>query len=211
MTLSFATLRKANTLRLPQFKNSRGGPAHSEPDGSDWSKGEWMNAILGELGEAANLVKKVKRGDMPLDDARELLAYELADVVTYTDLTAMQCGSNFEIFNDFDFFRSTNEAFFQAFPETSLGEWMTRAFKYYGSIATMVDNTGGNFSGVVGVFPALRNYFNNALTAIDCAAMKIDADLGVAVLKKFNHVSTRVKANVYIVENRVIDIYGTEL
>ena len=90
--LTFAALRAANVARLPLFKNRRGEPAHSQPDGSDWSLGEWCNAVLGELGEAANLIKKVKRGDVTLDEARTDLAKEYADVVTYLDILAFQTG-----------------------------------------------------------------------------------------------------------------------
>lgn len=90
--LTFTELRGANVTRLGQFKNSKGEPAHSQPDGSDWSLGEWMNAILGELGEAANIVKKVQRGDMTLDEARPVLAKEFADVQTYLDITAFRAG-----------------------------------------------------------------------------------------------------------------------
>lgn len=50
--LSFNTLRGANKARLPQFKNAKGELAHSEPDGSDWTLGEWCTAVAGELGEA---------------------------------------------------------------------------------------------------------------------------------------------------------------
>lgn len=90
--LSFSTLRAANVERLPLFKNAQGGPAHSQPDGSDWSLGEWSNAVMGELGEAANLIKKVQRGDITLEDARPSLARELADVATYLDLLAYRAG-----------------------------------------------------------------------------------------------------------------------
>lgn len=92
--LSFNTLRQANLKRLPTFKNSKGLPAHSEPDGSDWILAQWMNAITGELGEAANIIKKVDRGDMTMDEARPLLAKEFADVATYLDITAMRAGIN---------------------------------------------------------------------------------------------------------------------
>jgi NTP pyrophosphatase (non-canonical NTP hydrolase) len=90
--LTFAALRGANTARLPTFKNSRGEPAHSEPDGSDWCLAQWCNAVTGELGEAANLIKKIERGDFTLDEARADLAKEFADVVTYLDILAMRAG-----------------------------------------------------------------------------------------------------------------------
>ena len=92
MGLDLTVLREANILRLPQFKNKKGEPAHSEPDGSDWSLGEWCNAVLGELGEAANLIKKVKRGDLSLDEARTELGKEFADVLTYLDILSFRTG-----------------------------------------------------------------------------------------------------------------------
>ncbi len=87
-------LRAANIIRLPQFKNAKGEPAHSKPDGSDWSLGEWSNAVLGELGEAANIIKKIQRGDISLEDARPALAKEFADVLTYLDILSYQAGVN---------------------------------------------------------------------------------------------------------------------
>lgn len=90
--LTFATLRGGNKARLPQFRNRRGELAHSKPDGSDWKLSAWCNAVLGELGEAANLIKKVERGDLTLDEARAELAKEFADVVTYLDILALQAG-----------------------------------------------------------------------------------------------------------------------
>lgn len=90
--LTFYELRQANVARLPLFKNAKGKPAHSKPDGSDWSIGEWMNATLGELGEAANIVKKIQRGDITFEEALPALKKEFADVQTYLDLTAFRCG-----------------------------------------------------------------------------------------------------------------------
>ena len=90
--LTFNVLRGANTARLPTFKNSKGEPAHSEPDGSDWCLAQWANAVTGELGEAANIIKKVDRGDLTLDEARPSLAKEFADIVTYLDILAMRAG-----------------------------------------------------------------------------------------------------------------------
>lgn len=92
MELTFKNLRAANEARLPQFKNRRGEPAHSKPDGSDWCLAQWCNAVTGELGEAANLIKKIERGDMTLDEGRSDLAKELADVQTYLDILAFRAG-----------------------------------------------------------------------------------------------------------------------
>ncbi len=86
--LTFTELRNANLRRLPVFKNRRGGPGGHE----HWVLGQWSNACLGELGEAANIIKKIERGDMTLEDARLDLGKELADAVTYLDILAAKAG-----------------------------------------------------------------------------------------------------------------------
>lgn len=90
--LKFRTLREASLARLPQFRSRSGQLAHSKPDGSDWSPAQWLQAVLGELGEYANLRKKFERGDMSWEEVKPLLADELADVVTYLDILAAQLG-----------------------------------------------------------------------------------------------------------------------
>jgi NTP pyrophosphatase (non-canonical NTP hydrolase) len=92
--LTFDTLREANRQRLPTFRNAKGELSHPTIDGhnDNWSLCDWSNAVTGELGEAANIIKKIRRGDMTLDEARHALAKELADVQTYLDLLAMAAG-----------------------------------------------------------------------------------------------------------------------
>lgn len=104
--MTFDVLRAANIARLPTFKNAKGELAHppqkSVPPGHDWALSQWSNATCGELGETANLVKKIERGDFALDDvitikgetmtAREFLAKECADVICYMDLLANRAG-----------------------------------------------------------------------------------------------------------------------
>lgn len=92
MKLTFAALRLANTLRLPQFKNRRGRPAHIMADGSDWSLNDWYTAASGEMGELGSILKQVRRGDLPLKQARESIGKEIADVVIYLDILSKQLG-----------------------------------------------------------------------------------------------------------------------
>lgn len=89
--LSFAALREANIQRLPQFKNRHGQLAHSEPDGSDWNPAQWLQALVGELGEFANFRKKFDRGDITLEEFQQHAAKELADVQIYLDILAQRC------------------------------------------------------------------------------------------------------------------------
>lgn len=84
--LTFNTLRQANIKRLPTFKNSKGEPAHKNPDGSDWSDAQWCEAVLGELGEYANIHKKYVRGDIDHEEFKRKAAEELADTLTYLDI-----------------------------------------------------------------------------------------------------------------------------
>lgn len=90
--LTFDTLRDGNIKRLPLFRDAKGRRCHSKDDGSDWSPAQWLQAVSGELGEYANLRKKVERGDLTLDEARSMLADELSDVVIYLDILAAQLG-----------------------------------------------------------------------------------------------------------------------
>ena len=90
--LKFKTLRDANTLRLPEFKNRKGEPAHANPDGSDWSLNDWYTAVMGEAGELGSVLKQVRRGDITLDEAKHNIGKEAADVVTYLDILMRQLG-----------------------------------------------------------------------------------------------------------------------
>jgi len=80
--LTFNTLRSGNSKRAEQF------PGRS----SEWNLAQWMNAAFGELGEAANILKKIDRGDFSLEEGRARLAEELADATIYLDLLAQKAG-----------------------------------------------------------------------------------------------------------------------
>lgn len=92
--LSFEQLRTANLARLPLFKDANGNIVHNEADGSDWSLGDWCTAVTGELGEAANILKKIRRGEFTLEEAQPELAKELADTQIYLDILAYRAGIN---------------------------------------------------------------------------------------------------------------------
>ena len=53
----------------------------------DWMLADWGNALAGEVGEACNIIKKMKR-DPHGTVTVEQLANELADVVTYAAIIA---------------------------------------------------------------------------------------------------------------------------
>lgn len=87
MTDILRSLREVNTRRCARWHG---------PDTEPWTGADWSNAMCGEAGEVANVVKKLRRGetrtgaqDQPSDDdLRWRLADELADTIIYADLLA---------------------------------------------------------------------------------------------------------------------------
>ena len=77
--LTFPQLRDQNVLRTQREFH----PV------DDWSPTGWASAAAGELREACNLIKKLRRGEpIPLRD----IADEIADTVIYLDLLAARLG-----------------------------------------------------------------------------------------------------------------------
>ena len=70
---------------------------------SAWSPSEWLTATVGELGEAANLIKKLNRDrdgvpgntETPVE-LRKALQDEIADTFIYLDLLAQALGIDLE-------------------------------------------------------------------------------------------------------------------
>lgn len=65
---------------------------------ASWTLSDWMTATLGELGEAANIIKKLNRHrdgiqePIPEKELRSMLADELADAYIYLDLIFQAAG-----------------------------------------------------------------------------------------------------------------------
>ena len=71
------------------------------PTCSDWSLSDWMNALHGETGEAANILKKARRGDFGSrgtnsSEFKNKFGKELADALCYLDLVAYSVGLDLE-------------------------------------------------------------------------------------------------------------------
>ncbi len=92
--LTFQHVSETNLARCHRWH-----PRFRQPD-DDWSLADWSNAMCGEAGEVANVVKKLRRYecglkgelDPPEDELRAMLADELADVFCYLDLLASKAG-----------------------------------------------------------------------------------------------------------------------
>ena len=96
MSLKFDTFAAVNAARCV----SKHGFDHKL---EAWSASDWMVAILGELGEAANIIKKLNRCRDGIRGNKETkaelqakLRKELGDVFVYLDLTCQVHGFTIE-------------------------------------------------------------------------------------------------------------------
>ena len=87
-----------NTFREFQETNRRrceAGFGHDVAwDNDYWPLQNWALAIAGEAGELCNLVKKTLRGDFTVEEKRDEILNELADVMTYCDLAISSLGAD---------------------------------------------------------------------------------------------------------------------
>ena len=91
MDLSFNELRAANLERCAKW--------HPKAGVNEWSLSDWMTATCGELGEAADVIKKLNRyrdgitGNTKSEEGLKVqLAHEIADTMIYLDLLAARAG-----------------------------------------------------------------------------------------------------------------------
>lgn len=82
----------SNELTFDQLRNANIERARVGYDCSHWTLSDWFMAMTGEVGEAANIAKKILRGDFTVDEGRDKLASELADIQAYLDLLAHNAG-----------------------------------------------------------------------------------------------------------------------
>ena len=92
-SLTFAEVAAINAARCVRWHG---------PTTDAWTGADWSNAMCGEAGEAANVVKKLRRhetrtrpqGDPDEATLRDALGHEIADVILYAFLLADHYGIN---------------------------------------------------------------------------------------------------------------------
>jgi hypothetical protein len=188
--LSFAALREANRERCPLFKNAKGETAHS---GADWNSEDWMVAILGELGEASNILKKIRRGDFTVEEMHDPLAREFSDTIIYLDLMAMQLG--FETYK-YDFAQLRLFTKKNVPPGQSLNQLMVGAFYHAGTMVGHLslprDNVRFEARLVTGIHWVL--YYVDRLA--DCCGINLDE----AVKRTFNMKSRQLDLPLFLTD-----------
>lgn len=168
--LTFATLRQVNVARCTEgWKHPLEG----------WTLDDWLIAVGGELGEALNVVKKLNRArdhiignSRSVEELKQDLADEIADVVIYLDLTLARFGTTFEQQGGYPTFAELRN-FTVAYGEKELPSTIGRR--------AMV------------AFRELAEYGRSILLLqrLDELAHAYDIDLGAAVIAKFNRTSER--------------------
>ena len=96
MAMDFKKFSEANRERC----EAKDGFNHSL---ASWSSSDWMTALVGEVGEAANVIKKLNRvrdgipgNDKTTYELEGMLADELADAFCYLDLLCQSRGLSLE-------------------------------------------------------------------------------------------------------------------
>lgn len=82
-------------ITIAKFSDANARRLADAYDEDDWNPLEWAGAAAGEVGEAANLCKKLRRKGRDYkgtDEEREAIGKEIADAVTYLDLLATSLG-----------------------------------------------------------------------------------------------------------------------
>ena len=95
MSLTFDELRQKNVARCQS-------PTGFNHKLEAWSTSDWMVALVGEVGEASNIIKKLNRirdgvalkKELPSEMLRVELRKELADAQIYLDLLTASLGFN---------------------------------------------------------------------------------------------------------------------
>lgn len=194
--ITFEVLRAANIARLPRFRNKQGQPAHSQTDGSDWALSTWCNAVLGELGELANLIKKVERGDLTLEAASDDLSDECADVLTYLDILAFRLDIDLGLAYQAGY--STEDSKL-AFADSATLPLSTRCV----SVAIRFGHVMEAVNWIERCAPPSEPHkyyvmFGRVVMWLEVLATCIGGHLDEDVVEKFNVVSRRVDAGVFI-------------
>lgn len=207
MGLNLDALRAANAARLPHFKNSQGGLAHDKADGSDWSPAQWLQALIGELGEWAEVRVAYEAGLITQQEFEEKSAKELADVQTYLDILARRSLDRLDTYE-------TTGGTSQGCPFiTSPANLLMRVMASLGNYANhrkKLERGDYSFGQYVALmdFDTMRWHLNQLIAEAGADARRpspddnvyqahpTGVDLSAATIAKFNEVSHRVRSPV---------------
>jgi len=189
-------LNGANALRLPQFKNSHGDPAHTHPEGADWSPRMWLVALMGEVGE--------------LVDANEIrnpqqIADEAADVQTYLDIYCQRSLDGYKVDD-----KSTMEYGLLRLIH-SVGRLCEMHKKFTRGDMARLDYIAKHQHVALCLIDETRSLQQMTFDAHHTPAPKDGINLSDATMRKFNHVSERVQSDVFLTPTRIVRYHPGEI
>jgi len=100
--------RKGKSMTFEEFARANRERCQSpqgfnQPDLNDWSRNDWLVAVIGEIGEACNVSKKLKRSEGDFNKNKETDAdlnakfrQEIGDAGVYLDLICQAHGFTLE-------------------------------------------------------------------------------------------------------------------
>lgn len=205
--LTLSLLAEANMKRLPLFKNRHGELAHNRSNGSDWTVAQWLQALVGELGEFAEVRLRYESGEINAEVYKQRAEEELADVMTYLSILAkraLDTGTSKDKHPSksimggialLGLFANARKKYERG--DYSFNEYCAEVIDPLNSLRELVDwnfyfgdkNKSG-LDGSNGVNP-------NGI------------DLGAATVRKFNDVSERVGANIFIQPSLIVSSHRT--
>jgi NTP pyrophosphatase (non-canonical NTP hydrolase) len=199
--LNLKTLREANLKRIPEYRNKQGGKAHSKADGSDWCPAQWLNALVGEIGEYADALMAVEAEGLTAENQINI-ANELADIQTYLDLNAARA---YDQSNYIGHKISAPEAFLSFM--VAVGSYCNNRKKYErGDYEDREEYYAAASRGVLRIYEQLdrmvQTLRNDVMVNVDSHPEGVD--LAKATEEKFNEVSERVGSYQFIHNDEVI-------
>jgi hypothetical protein len=82
-------LQGTNNMLFSEFQEISVARSHALfPQCDEWDEEDWQCALLGEVGKLANLIKKIRRGDLFDDALAANITMETADCAIYLCLSA---------------------------------------------------------------------------------------------------------------------------
>lgn len=205
MSITFDELREANVARLPLFKNRHGQPAHTTQDGSDWTPAQWLQALLGELGEFARARLDYELGAITKEQYEVMAAKELADVQTYLDILALRA---LDVTRTVHCVADPAELLMAVV--ASLGEYANERKKFERGDLGISDFQERSGQMLRSAHMATCRLLSPDLTRERAGGQAVveahpdGVDLGQATADKFNEVSRRVGAPVWITGRGVV-------
>jgi NTP pyrophosphatase (non-canonical NTP hydrolase) len=158
-----------------------------------WSEADWLCALVGEIGEAANVVKKLNRirdgiiNKETADELKAALSDELADVFCYLDLSIQAGGALLgDMLHSLDLDREFSSGAMVYY--AIIGRENADASEFVRSLAMWAGNLCDRNQDIFSTEQSARAIVH-ALAAL---AVFYEIDLSAAIRTKFDKVSAKI-------------------